>query len=89
MQTGPSFPEIAKRLKRAKGHLETVIDMVEQGRDCLDLAQQLHAVESAIANAKKTLVHDHIDHCLEHAVRAKSRSARGTIREFKAITKYL
>ena len=52
MQTGPSFPEIAKRLKRAKGHLETVIDMVEQGRDCLDLAQQLHAVESAIANAK-------------------------------------
>lgn len=26
------------------------------------------AVEKAVVNAKKTLVHDHIDHCLEHAV---------------------
>lgn len=89
MKSEPSHPEIARRLKRAKGHLETVIEMIEKGRDCLDLAQQLHAVESAITSAKKTLVHDHIDHCLEHAVRLKSRSARGTIREFKAITKYL
>ncbi|HEU4589547.1 MAG TPA: metal-sensing transcriptional repressor [Steroidobacteraceae bacterium] len=89
MSAHPSHPEIIKRLKRARGHLETVIGMIEQGRECLDLAQQLHAVESAIASAKRTLVHDHIDHCLDHAVRAKSRNVRGAIREFKAITKYL
>lgn len=89
MQAHLTHTEIIRRLKRAKGHLETVIGMIEQGRECLDLAQQLHAVESAIASAKKTLVHDHIDHCLDHAVRAKSKSARSTIREFKAITKYL
>jgi hypothetical protein NreA len=55
----------------------------------LDIAQQLQAVESAVANAKKTLVHDHIDHCLEQAVREGTQSADDTIREFKAITKYL
>ena len=80
--------DIVKRLKRAEGHLATVIKMIESGRDCLDLAQQLHAVEKAIVQAKKTLIHDHIDHCLEHS-NGDSRSARQSIREFKEITKYL
>jgi len=60
-----SHPEIIKRLRRAEGHLHKVIGMIEDGRSCLDLAQQLHAVESAIHEAKKTLIHDHLDHCLE------------------------
>ena len=78
--------EIVKRLKRAAGHLETVIRMIEEGRECVDLAQQLHAVEKAIDKAKNTLIHDHIDHCLEHS---SGHDARDAIREFKQITKYL
>lgn len=81
--------EIVKRLKRAAGHLGTVIEMIQQGRECLDLAQQLHAVEKAIANAKKTLIHDHIDHCLEHSAGTSTRAMRESIDEFKQITKYL
>ncbi|MEN9660019.1 MAG: hypothetical protein RL571_3484 [Pseudomonadota bacterium] len=89
MSTHTSHPDIIKRLKRAHGHLASVITMLEQERACLEIAQQLQAVESAVANAKKILVHDHIDHCLEHAVRDGIQSADDTIREFKAITKYL
>ena len=89
MSTHTSHTDIIKRLKRAEGHLKSTIVMLEEGRGCLDIAQQLQAVESAISNAKKTLVHDHIDHCLEHAVREGTQSADDTIREFKAITKYL
>lgn len=81
--------DIVKRLKRAEGHLATVIKMIEGGRECVDLAQQLHAVEKAIAQAKKTLIHDHIDHCLEHSASNDARAARQSIREFKEITKYL
>ena len=84
-----SHPEIIKRLKRAEGHLKSIVTMLEEERDCLDIAQQLQAVEKAIVNAKKALVHDHIEHCLEHVVREKSRSADDAIREFKEITKYL
>jgi len=87
MSVHPSHPEIIKRLKRAEGHVRSIIAMLEEGRDCLEIAQQLQAVESAIVNAKKTLVHDHIDHCLEHAV--EGASPRDAIREFKAITRYL
>ena len=89
MTTHSSHPAIIKRLKRAEGHLKGIITMLEEGRGCLDIAQQLQAVESAVGNAKKTLVHDHIDHCLEHAVREGTQSVDNTIREFKAITKYL
>ena len=69
MMTHNSHPEIIKRLKRAEGHLKSIVTMLEEGRGCLDIAQQLQAVEKAIVNAKKALVHDHTDHCLEHAVR--------------------
>ena len=89
MTTHTSHPEIIKRLKRAEGHLRSIIGMLEGERSCLDIAQQLQAVERAIGSAKKTLVTDHTDHCLEHAVREGSQSADDTIREFKAITKYL
>jgi uncharacterized protein len=84
-----SHPDIAKRLKRAQGHLKSIIDMLEDERGCLEIAQQLHAVEKAITNAKKVLIHDHIDHCLEHTVRESGHSSDKTIREFKDITKYL
>jgi DNA-binding FrmR family transcriptional regulator len=82
-------PEVLKRLKRAQGHLKSIVTMLEEARGCLEIAQQLKAVEKAIGSAKKTLVHDHIEHCLENTVRDGGHNADDTIREFKEITKYL
>jgi DNA-binding FrmR family transcriptional regulator len=84
-----THPEIVKRLKRAEGHLRGIIEMIETGRPCLDIAQQMQAVEKAISQAKKTLIQDHLDHCLEGAVGALPRAQRRSIDEFKEITKYL
>ena len=84
-----SHPEIMKRLKRADGHLQTIIKMLEEERGCLEIAQQIHAVERAVNAAKKALIHDHIDHCLETAMGPTSREQRAPVDEFKAITKYL
>ncbi|TAL01385.1 MAG: metal resistance protein, partial [Rhodospirillaceae bacterium] len=53
-----THPEIIKRLKRAEGHLRSIVGMMEEGRACLDIAQQIHAVEKAITQAKKTLIQD-------------------------------
>jgi DNA-binding FrmR family transcriptional regulator len=89
MTTHIAHPEVLKRLKRAQGHLKSIVTMLEEERGCLDIAQQLQAVEKAISNAKKALVHDHIDHCLEESVRKGSRGADQAIREFREITKYL
>ncbi|MGO4684551.1 metal-sensing transcriptional repressor [Hyphomicrobium sp. 2TAF46] len=84
-----SHPAIIKRLKRAEGHLRSAIGMIEAGRSCLDLAQQLHAIENAIASAKRELIHDHVDHCLEDAVSEGGKASNAALKEFKALTKYL
>lgn len=81
--------DIAKRLKRAEGHLRSVIEMIEGGRSCLDISQQLHAVEKAVGQAKRVLIQDHLDHCLEETVGPLPREQRRSIDEFKEITKYL
>lgn len=78
---------VVRRLKRAEGHLHGVIAMVEGGRPCLDLAQQLHAVEKAIASAKRELVQAHIDHCLDRAV--EEGRAEAALEEVRAIVKHL
>ena len=82
-------PDIIKRLKRATGHLQNVISMMEEERPCLDIAQQLHAVERAISAAKKLVIHDHLDHCLEEVASAGTGSMRSSVSLFKDITKYL
>lgn len=83
-----THPDVIKRLKRAEGHLRTVIQMIEDGRPCVDVAQQLHAVERALAQAKRTFIHDHVDHCLEGSANGAG-DARRLLGEFKEISKYL
>lgn len=87
--THATHPAIVKRLRRAEGHLRGVIAMMVDAKPCLDIAQQLHAVEKAISQAKRALIQDHLDHCLEETVGPLPRERRGSIDEFKEITKYL
>jgi DNA-binding FrmR family transcriptional regulator len=82
-------PAIIKRLKRADGHLQKIIEMLEQGRPCPQVAQQLQAVESAIENAKKALIHDHISHCVNRSLKTAGPAGRTAMREFKLIARYL
>ena len=74
------------RLKRAKGHLESVIAMIEGEKSCLAVSRQMHAVAKSVTEAKRIFIQDHIEHCLdEKALRANELS----ISDFKEITKYL
>ena len=62
---------------------------IEQQRPCVDLAQQLHAVESAISNAKRELIQDHIEHCLGDGLDSGDMTGKTALREFKSLAKYL
>lgn len=77
-----THPRIVKRLKRADGHLRHVISMIEEGQPCIDIAVQFQAVEKAVAAAKRTLIHDHIDHCL-------GPGSESDLIEMKALAKLL
>jgi uncharacterized protein len=57
-QLHASHPSLIAQLKRADGHLRAVIETIEAGKSCLEVAQQLQAVEKAVANAERVLTHD-------------------------------
>lgn len=89
MTAHASHPNIVKRLKRAEGHLRKIISMIEKESPCLAVAQQLEAVVSALDNAKRVYIEDHIEHCLDESHLLNSKAAKETLTEFKQLAKYL
>ena len=87
-ESNHSHHEFVLRLKRAGGHLNKVVAMMEEQEPCVDIARQLQAVSNAIVNAKKAFIKQHIDHCLGNQA-SKDTNIQGTIAELKEISKYL
>ena len=78
---------VINRLSRAIGHLESVKQMVEQGRDCSEVLIQLAAVKSAINNTGKIILKDHLNHCITDAVKNDDSKALEEIN--KAIDQFV
>ena len=55
---------IIARLKRANGHLASVIRMLEEGSECEDALTQLAAVNKAISRGGYALVATGLEKCL-------------------------
>ncbi len=56
---------IITRMKRANGHLASVIRMMEEGSSCEDVLTQLAAVNKAISRAGYAIVATGLQHCLD------------------------
>ena len=77
--------KIVHRLARLEGHLRSVREMVEAGRDCTEVLVQMAAVRSALEQAGRVILEDHIEHCIAEAqVKGKRQKA---IDELKAALK--
>lgn len=57
--TGDALP----RLKRARGQLNAVIEMMESGQDCREVLTQLAAVSKAIDRAGYKVIASGMRHC--------------------------
>lgn len=88
-ETHQHHSEVVKRLRRASGHLDKVIAMIEAGEPCVEVAQQLQAVHSAVGNAKNLFVRDHIEHCMEPSALGDLKKAREVLEDLREISKYL
>ena len=69
----PQSKQVINRLSRATGHLESVKKMAEEGRDCSELLVQISAVISALNNASKVILEDHINHCIVEAAKVDDK----------------
>lgn len=56
--------EVLNRLKRARGQLDGVIAMIDEGRPCTDVVHQLAAVSKAINRAGFKLISDELAECV-------------------------
>ncbi|MFT3898953.1 MAG: metal-sensitive transcriptional regulator [Gordonia sp. (in: high G+C Gram-positive bacteria)] len=55
---------VLTRLRRAHGHLASVIRMLEDGAECEDALTQLAAVNKALARSGYSLVATGLQHCM-------------------------
>lgn len=78
---------VINRLNRAIGHLQSVRDMVEDGRDCTEVLVQIAAVKSAINNVGKLILTDHIEHCIVDAIEENDTDAIKDLED--AINKFI
>ncbi len=58
--------DIVMRLKRARGQLDGVINMIQEERSCSDVVTQLAAVSKALDRAGFKIVASGLQQCWEH-----------------------
>lgn len=63
MADADSQQQVLNRLRRARGQLSAVIDMVEQERPCKDVVTQLAAVSKALDRAGFKIISTNIQEC--------------------------
>jgi len=62
---------VIHRLNRIAGQVEGIKEMYNEGRDCMELAQQVVAVRSALASVGKEIVSGEAVRCLASRTKQK------------------
>ncbi|MGJ8562272.1 MAG: metal-sensitive transcriptional regulator [Alphaproteobacteria bacterium] len=65
-----------KRLARIEGQVRGVAAMVEDGRYCIDIVRQVQAIKSALAGLERVVLEDHLETCVDTALRSDNLEQR-------------
>lgn len=60
--------DVLLRLKRANGHLNSVIRMVDRKEYCINIINQLKAVQAALDKASQVILYNHLKTCVHEAM---------------------
>lgn len=69
--TGDSKDKIKSRLARAIGHLNAVYRMVDEEKYCIDVLNQLKAVQAALNKTSEVILKQHLETCVVEAVKGQ------------------
>lgn len=59
--------EAVKALRTSKGQIEGIIKMIENGRYCIDVSNQIVAASSLLKKANMLILKQHLNHCVKEA----------------------
>lgn len=75
--------KILHRLKIARGHLDKIIKMSEEGAYCIDIVHQSIAVQSSLKATDQVILKNHMESCLVHSI--KNGDSKEVIEEITKI----
>lgn len=71
--------ELLRRLSRVEGQIKGMKEMVEEGRYCLEILQQLSSVHEALRGAGKVLMRNYLKVCATKAIQSKRKEKQDKI----------
>ena len=70
------FHDPITRMRRAEGQARGIIKMMEEDRYCVDILQQVIALEAAVRKARIKILDIHAKHCIEEALASNDKSGQ-------------
>lgn len=72
-------------LKTARGQIDGIIKMIDDGRYCIDVSNQILASQSLIKKANLEVLKGHLNHCVKDACEANKSEVDEKIKEINSI----
>lgn len=72
-----------QKIKTARGQLDGIIRMMEEGRYCIDISNQISASTALLKKAKQHILSGHLHSCVLTAI--EERDAEEKVSEIEAV----
>lgn len=63
-------------IQTAKGQTDAIINMIDENRYCIDISNQILAVQSLLKKANLLILEQHIKHCVKEALELPDADAK-------------
>ncbi|MCB0217428.1 MAG: metal-sensitive transcriptional regulator [Chloroflexi bacterium] len=68
-----------RRLKSVEGHVRGIARMIEDDAYCIDVIQQIRAVQAALDKVAALTLEEHLKHCVVSAVQGDDPAERARV----------
>lgn len=62
-----------KTVKIASGQIQSVINMIEENRYCIDISNQIQATIALLKKAQASILSDHINNCVVDSIENENK----------------
>jgi DNA-binding FrmR family transcriptional regulator len=68
--------EALRRLKSIEGHVRGITRMIEEDQYCIDVIQQILAIQGALQKLNLLLLESHLQQCITTVIRSENAAER-------------
>ena len=72
----PYKAKLLTNMKKARGQIDRILDMIEKDRYCMDIAQQCNAAIGLLKQANNLILESHLHSCGAENLSAKNKSKK-------------